>query len=213
MIDLGDTYNIDQIDLYNTHNRTGNNFGTGDFRIEASNSVVDTGSPYDFDLSGTIETILTGNLSDTSGEDPITTADSFTSITPHTEGAVRYLRFNSLSGIYGDNDLRGLNEIEVFIDTTATDFTWIPSNFGDWADNDNWSFESGLSGVGDRANSSDHTAIFGRWHFRTDHRVNPRRGQRESCCLRQRHQQLCYRRIGQCEPGVRRPILRQSRRR
>jgi hypothetical protein len=161
VIDLGDTYNIDQIDLYNTHNRTGNNFGTGDFRIEASNSVVDTGSPYDFDLSGTIETILTGNLSDTSGEDPITTADSFTSITPHTEGAVRYLRFNSLSGIYGDNDLRGLNEIEVFIDTTATDFTWIPSNFGDWADNDNWSFQSGLTGVGVRANSPDHTAIFG----------------------------------------------------
>ena len=161
VIDLGDTYDIDEIKLFNAHNRNANNFGTDDFRIDASNAVVDTGSPADFDLSGTVETILTGNLSDTSGEDPISTADSFTSITPHSEGSVRYLKFVALSGIYGNNDLRGLNEIEVFIDTDATEFTWITSNIGDWADNDNWSFESGLSALGARANSPDRTLIFG----------------------------------------------------
>jgi hypothetical protein len=161
VIDLGDTYDIDEITLFNAHNRNANNFGTDDFRIDASNAVVDTGGPADFDLSGTVETILTGNLSDTSGEDPISTADSFTSITPHSEGSVRYLKFVALSGIYGNNDLRGLNEIEVFIDTDATDFTWITSNIGDWADNDNWSFESGLSALGARVNSPDRTAIFG----------------------------------------------------
>ena len=161
VIDLGDAYDIDEIKLFNAHNRNANNFGTDDFRIDASNAVVDTGGPADFDLSGTVETILTGNLSDTSGEDPISTADSFTSITPHSEGSVRYLKFVALSGIYGNNDLRGLNEIEVFIDTDATEFTWITSNIGDWADNDNWSFESGLSALGARANSPDRTLIFG----------------------------------------------------
>ncbi|MCH2119012.1 MAG: hypothetical protein MK161_15075 [Pirellulales bacterium] len=172
VIDLGDAYNINQIDLYNTHNRGGNNFGTGDFRIQASNSVFDTGSPTDFDLSGNIATILTGTLSDTSGENPITTVDSFSSITPHFEGAVRYLKFLADTGIYGslhggsgNNDLRGLNEIEVLTQDLvlgeATDFTWIPSNFGDWADSDNWSFESGFSASVNRANSPAHTAIFG----------------------------------------------------
>ena len=123
VIDLGDTYDIDQIDLYNTHNRGSHNFSTKNFRIDASNSVVDTGSSADFDLSGNIATILAGTLSETTGEDPISTADSFTSITPHPEVYVRYLRFNSLGGFthsadgppevnYKDN-LRGLNEIEV----------------------------------------------------------------------------------------------------
>jgi hypothetical protein len=170
VIDLGDAYNIDQIDLYNTHNRGSNNFGTGDFRIDASNSVFDTGSPADFDLSGNIWTILTGTLSGTAGENPITTVDSFSSATfpainPHYEGSVRYLKFVALSGIYGNNDLRGLNEIEVLTQDLvlgeATDFTWIPSNIGDWADSDNWSFESGFSASVNRANSPTHTAIFG----------------------------------------------------
>ena len=129
VIDLGDTYNIDQINLYNTHNRTANNYGTADFRIDASNSIFDTGPDDDYDLSGTIETILTGTLSDTAGEDPITTVDSFTSITPHSEGSVRYLKFVAISGIYANNDLRGLNEIEVFFDPNATSADFDENSF------------------------------------------------------------------------------------
>jgi len=122
VIDLGDSYNIGQIDLYNTHNRTGNNYGTNAFRIEASNSVVDLGNPDDFDLSGTISTILSGNLSLTTGEDPVTTVDSFNSFTAHSEVAVRYLKFVSITGHHNypegphedyHNDRRGLNELEV----------------------------------------------------------------------------------------------------
>ena len=122
VIDLGDSFNIDQIDLYNTHNRHGNNYGTNAFRIEASNSVVDLGNPDDFDLSGTISTILSGNLSLTTGEDPVTTVDSFNSFTAHSEVAVRYLKFVSITGHHNypegphedyHNDRRGLNEIEV----------------------------------------------------------------------------------------------------
>ena len=122
VIDLGDSYNIGQIDLYNTHNRHGNNYGTNAFRIEASNSVVDLGNPNDFDLAGTVSTILSGNLSLTTGEDPVTTVDSFNSFTAHSEVAVRYLKFVSITGHHNypegphegyHNDRRGLNEIEV----------------------------------------------------------------------------------------------------
>ena len=47
VIDLGATYKIDQIDLYNTHNRQFDDFSTLNFRVEASNSVVDIPSPFD----------------------------------------------------------------------------------------------------------------------------------------------------------------------
>ncbi|MCH2114903.1 MAG: hypothetical protein MK171_08345, partial [Pirellulales bacterium] len=165
VIDLGAAYNIDQIDLYNTHNRTSSNFGTEDFRIEASNSVSFVDANFDMDLSGTIRTILTGTLSDTAPENPITTVDSFTSISAHTDGPVRYLKFVAISGISLDNDQRGLNEIEVFsadiVLGEAAEYTWIPSNLGDWADPDNWSFPSGFGAPVNRANSPTHTAIFG----------------------------------------------------
>ena len=122
VIDLGDSYLIDQIDLYNTHNRQFNNYSTNAFRIEASNAVVDLGNPDDFDLAGNVSTILSGNILRTTGEDPVTTVTSFTSFTGHPEGAVRYLKFVSITGHHNlppgpeedyHNDLRGLNEIEV----------------------------------------------------------------------------------------------------
>ena len=114
-IDLGAEYDISRIDLYNTHNRRFNNFGTDSFRIDASNSVAKVNDDVDMDLSGTITTILTGNLSSTADESPITTVDSFGggSITPHDH--VRYLRFAAISGIVeGNPDGRGLNEIQVW---------------------------------------------------------------------------------------------------
>ena len=113
-IDLGEKYNIDQIDLYNTHNRQHNNFSTDSFRIDASNTVTLVNDDDDFDLSGDITTILSGNLSDTAGEDPITTADSF-SFAP-TAG-FRYLKFVSITGFGSDpytEDRRGPNEMQVF---------------------------------------------------------------------------------------------------
>ena len=142
-IDLGEKYNIDQIDLYNTHNRQHNNFSTDSFRIDASNSVTLVNDDDDFDLSGNITTILSGNLSDTAGEDPITTVDSF-SFAP-TAG-FRYLKFVSITGFGSDpytEDRRGLNEIQVFGTTGTpppppTSFTWNLAGLGDWTDASNW---------------------------------------------------------------------------
>ena len=112
-IDLGAQYAISRIDLYNTHNRRFNNFGTDEFRIDASTTVAFVNDDVDFDLSGDITTILTGNLSSTADESPITTVDSFPGLNP--SGNFRYLRFAAISGIVeGNPDGRGLNEIQVW---------------------------------------------------------------------------------------------------
>ena len=109
VIDLGAQYNIDQIDLYNTNNRGLNDSYTNGFRIEASNSVVDNGSPTDFDLSGAATTIATGVVLKTDGEDPATTATEIL-FTPPTV-PYQYLKFVAIDT---DGFRVGLNEMEVF---------------------------------------------------------------------------------------------------
>ena len=102
-LDLGDAFEIDRIDLFNTHNRQFNDRGTDEFVIFASDAV---------DASNQLinpAAILSGNLSDVTGQDVIT-ADSFPLDNPLT---TRYLKFEALTSIYGNNNV-GLNEIQVF---------------------------------------------------------------------------------------------------
>ena len=114
VLDLGDTYNIDQIDLYNTNNRGNNNYGTKDFRILASNSVSFVNADLDMDLSGAITTILDATLGDTDSQNP-PLVQTFAGLTPPDN--FRYLKFVADGGLtgggYADNR-RGLNEINVF---------------------------------------------------------------------------------------------------
>jgi hypothetical protein len=115
VLDLGDSYSIDEFNLFNTHNRHANNFATREFRILASNSVVDTGTNGS-DLSGTIETILDSALGDTDNQSPVL-GQTRDNITPHSEVGVRYLKFIADSGRTNENykdENRGLNEIQVF---------------------------------------------------------------------------------------------------
>ena len=113
VLDLGDTYNIDQIDLYNTNNRGNNNYGTKDFRILASNSVSFVNADLDMDLSGNIETLLDSTLGDTDSQNPPLVQ---TRAVSHT-GNFRYMKFvedgGLTGGAYADNR-RGLNEIVLF---------------------------------------------------------------------------------------------------
>jgi hypothetical protein len=108
VIDLGASYALSQINLYNTHNGQYNDSGTQNFQIDASNSVSFIDAAVDYDLSGPITTILSGVLSDTSGQASIT-PDQFSV----NGGSYRYLRFTALDFRAGDVRV-GLNELEAF---------------------------------------------------------------------------------------------------
>jgi len=108
VLDLGAVYNLQSVDLFNTHNDGAFDRGTGDFQIYVSNSITSTPSngmdliSPSLALSGTL--ILTG--------DPIP-AQSF-DFGPGI--SAQYLRFNSLSIADGTRGAQGvgLNEIRVF---------------------------------------------------------------------------------------------------
>jgi len=114
VIDLGAQYQIGSIALFNTHNGKWNDRGTGDFKIEAGNSLgALTANGYD--LSGTITTILTGTLvADTSANPSLTEQD----FTVSDLATYRYLRFDPLSvasqgASCCGTDVYGLNELRV----------------------------------------------------------------------------------------------------
>jgi hypothetical protein len=111
-LDLGQVFNIDRIDLYNTHNRQFNDRGTDEFVIYGA-LEVDTNkqlvNPFP---------VLSGNLSDTAFEADIP-ADSFTAANGLNATDVRYLQFQALSSIYGNGNV-GLSELEVFTSNFAT---------------------------------------------------------------------------------------------
>lgn len=108
VVDLGDSYLLTQINLYNTHNGQFNDSGTQNFRVDASNSVSFIDANVDYDLSGSIDTILSGVLSDTSNQASIT-PDQFSV----SGGSYRYLKFVALDFRVGDVRV-GLNELEAF---------------------------------------------------------------------------------------------------
>lgn len=104
ILDLGEEYDITEIRLRNTHNTQYNDRGTLNFTLSAS-SAIDGAN-----LLVSPQTILSGTLSNVSGQNPIG-ADVFNADNGLTETTARYLRFDSLSAI---NNNAGLNEIEVY---------------------------------------------------------------------------------------------------
>jgi hypothetical protein len=114
-IDLGNSYVIDFLELFNTHNAQYFDRGTGDFRILASNSVTQTSS-MGFNLSGSVSTLIDSTLLSESGSqaDPLT-AQSFTS---SNTNAFRYIQFKADSVAAGGSpccgaNVYGLNEIRI----------------------------------------------------------------------------------------------------
>lgn len=120
-IDLGKSYGIGEIDLFNSHNGTYYDRGTEQFQIDASNKV---------DASGNLinpTTILTGTLvpatkspSFTGVYGPLNSQNQPSYITPQifnpegshtTLGDYRYLTFIAINGL---SNQPGLNEIRVF---------------------------------------------------------------------------------------------------
>jgi hypothetical protein len=105
-LDLGNVYTIEEIDLRNTHNDQFNDRGTDEFAIvgalevDGQNRLV---APF---------TILTGNLSDVSGQTPID-ADVFTADNGLVVADARYIQFLAISYINGKVS-SGLNEIEIY---------------------------------------------------------------------------------------------------
>jgi hypothetical protein len=116
VIDLGAAYHLSSLDLFNTHNSQYGDRGTGDFTIEAGNSVINLGAAG-FDLTGSTTVILNGTLVAAPVSDPIT-AQSFTLSDP---GTYRYIKFEphtvAAAGTpccgannYGLNELRAFEE-------------------------------------------------------------------------------------------------------
>jgi hypothetical protein len=127
VIDLGAAFHLGSFNLFNTHNATFNDRGTGAFSIEASNSIgpgIGTGS----DLSGSIVTLVSGTLlSANISSDPLV-AQTFLSSDP---GSYRYIRFSPHSvaasgtpccgtNVYGLNELRAFDVPATGIPEPAT---------------------------------------------------------------------------------------------
>ena len=91
---------IDRIDLQNTHNTVFDDFGTRDFRIDASGDGLN------------FTTIFTGTLADVSGTGEDIPIESFSVRAGDFDlFSTRYIRFWA-TNFYGDG--AGLNEIFVF---------------------------------------------------------------------------------------------------
>jgi hypothetical protein len=143
-LDLGESFAIDRIDLFNTHNRQFNDRGTDEFvifgadAVDAANQLIDP-TP-----------ILAGNLSLVNSQDVIT-PNSFPFSAPVN---ARYLKFQSLTSqpTYANNV--GLNEIQVF--TSAAN---IPNKaFGKPVIDGSGSWDGGVAGVGAAFNAGSFPA-------------------------------------------------------
>ncbi|MCU1238424.1 MAG: hypothetical protein JWP63_6391 [Candidatus Solibacter sp.] len=115
VIDLGAAYHITSFDLFNTHNGGFGDRGTGNFTIEAGNSVG-AGVGPGFDLSGPTVELVNGTLvAAIPANDPLI-AQTFTS---SDGGFYRYIRFSphsvaSANGACCGSNVYGLNELRVF---------------------------------------------------------------------------------------------------
>lgn len=114
-IDLGAAYVIDFVELFNTHNAQYFDRGTGDFRILASNSVIQVGN-MGFDLAGT-ETVLIDSTLLAQGGVQAGVLDGQNFAVADTN-AFRYIQFNADSVAVGGNpccgtNVYGLNEIRI----------------------------------------------------------------------------------------------------
>ena len=122
VLDLGATYSILEIDLFNTHNTGYNDRGTVNFHVDAANSVAFVNSTVDYDLVSPVQ-ILSGTLTQRdSANDPIV-ADVYTSANGLSQGTeYRYLRFtaDNFNPNYAGDGGSGLNEIRVLVPEPST---------------------------------------------------------------------------------------------
>ena len=119
VIDLGPGgFHLASFDLFNTHNANFGDRGTGNFSIEASNSIAPgTGASVGSDLSGPTVTLVTGTLLAANPSVSPLVAQTFLSSDP---GTYRYIRFSPHSvasfnppccgtNVYGLNELRAFD--------------------------------------------------------------------------------------------------------
>jgi hypothetical protein len=128
VIDLGAQYQLTSLALFNTHNGLWNDRGTGNFQIEAGNSLgALTANGYD--ISGTLTTVVSGTLTADTNANTYLTEQDFTVSDP---GYYRYIRFEPLSvsvasqnGPCCGTNVYGLNEIRVSGDLVPEPATWL----------------------------------------------------------------------------------------
>lgn len=147
-LDLGAMRNLDQIKLYNTHNRQFNDRSTDEFVLYAG-TMVDGSNNITDEIP-----ILAGNLSNVSGQAAIT-PNVFTAGAEYSAGLqARYLRFEALSSHVGSSASVGLNEIEVidmsFLNPNIAAGKPIIAGSGSWA--------GGTPGVGETFNNGSFPA-------------------------------------------------------
>jgi hypothetical protein len=109
-LDLGEIYNIDEIDLFNSHNAQFNDRGTDEFIIYGSNQIDD----LDNQLINP-EVLLSANLQRSDSQAPIA-PEKFTVANGLLPGAqARYIQFVALTyHSSAANGGAGLNEIEIY---------------------------------------------------------------------------------------------------
>jgi len=117
VIDLGVAFHLASFDLFNTHNANFGDRGTGNFSIEASNSIAPgTGASIGSDLSGPIVTLVSGTLLAANPSVSPLVAQTFLSSDP---GSYRYIRFSphtvaSFNPPCCGTNVYGLNELRAF---------------------------------------------------------------------------------------------------
>jgi len=117
VIDLGVAFHLASFDLFNTHNANFGDRGTGNFSIEASNSIAPgTGASIGSDLSGPIVTLVSGSLLAANPSVSPLVAQTFLSSDP---GSYRYIRFSphtvaSFNPPCCGTNVYGLNELRAF---------------------------------------------------------------------------------------------------
>ena len=117
VIDLGVAFHLASFDLFNTHNANFGDRGTGNFSIEASNSIAPgTGASIGSDLSGPIVTLVSGTLLAANPSVSPLVAQTFLSSDP---GTYRYIRFSphtvaSFNPPCCGTNVYGLNELRAF---------------------------------------------------------------------------------------------------
>lgn len=129
VLDLGASYSLGFAQLFNTHNATYDDRGTGQFTIQASNNLQAGPAGTGFDLLNPV-TILSGTLA--SGHQAVDPLPGQTFGIGNST-AYQYIRFNDVSiGAAADTGFGaaggGLNEIRLF--TTPEPSTFILSGLG-----------------------------------------------------------------------------------
>ena len=112
-VDLGQPASVSRIDLFNTHNSTYFDRGTGQFTVLAGNTVSAVGAA-NFRLTGTTVTLAAGTLLPEGGLNPVAQSFNSLDLSPY-----RYLSFvpitaSSLNTPSGANAF-GLSEMKVYV--------------------------------------------------------------------------------------------------